>query len=83
MATALFAPSAPGRVRWRSKRFVLDHLCRNFQVVALQEIHGGLEDFEIACPQTGSNFHVCCSRGPSVAAGGVAVLILDMCSVWF
>ena len=43
--------------------------------MALQETHGGIEDFETWLPHIAKDFHIRCSRGPSPATGGVAFLI--------
>ena len=54
---------------------MLTQLSREFKIMALQEIHGGKEDFDTLPPQIAKDFNVYCSRGPSAATGGVAFLI--------
>ncbi len=53
----------------------MDQLSRNFEVICMQETHGGKEDFETAFPQISENFHLGCSRGKTQATGGEAVWV--------
>ena len=54
---------------------MLTQLSSEFKLIALQEIHGGKEDFDVLLPKISKEFHVRCSRGPNAATGGVAFLI--------
>ena len=69
---ALFHSVATHR---QARRKVLTQLSKEFQIIALQEIHGGKEEFETLLPHIAKDFHIRCSRGPSPATGGVAFLI--------
>ena len=62
-------------IQRQARRKVIKQLCKEFKIVALQETHGGKEDFETSLPHIARDFHVCCSRGPNPATGGVAFLI--------
>ena len=44
-------------------------------MIALQEVHGGIEEFETMLPHISRDFHVVCSKGPNPATGGVAFLV--------
>ncbi len=57
------------------RRKVLERVCKEADIVVLQEVHGCLEDFAVHIQQLAASFRIDVSRCASSLEGGVATLL--------
>ena len=62
-------------VKRRRKLAFLEELCRNANIIVLQEVHDTLETFAVLKRAIGKLFNVFHSSCPNISAGGVMVLM--------